>query len=197
MDYIGHPRRRRSGGRICRMTPIDLLIALFVVLTVLRGARTGLLAGVFSLVGVVVGASIGSRVAPYLMPEGENPLFGAGITQPSCCGRTTGTPLRRTAHPARVVAPQRFPYTASTGGRSLPLALAPTQRTEEEPHEASWIQGDAGCGAGRRRARGRRRAVAGGVALIEQNASGLGNAYSRARRPSPRTRARSGSTRRG
>ena len=62
------------------MTPIDLLIALFVVLTVLRGARTGLLAGVFSLVGVVVGASIGSRVAPYLMPEGENPLFGAGIT---------------------------------------------------------------------------------------------------------------------
>ena len=62
------------------MTPIDLLIALFVVLTVLRGARTGLLAGAFSLVGVVVGASIGSRVAPYLMPEGENPLFGAGIT---------------------------------------------------------------------------------------------------------------------
>jgi S1-C subfamily serine protease len=62
------------------MTPIDLLIALFVVLTVLRGARTGLLAGAFSLVGVVVGASLGSRVAPYLMPEGENPLFGAGIT---------------------------------------------------------------------------------------------------------------------
>ena len=62
------------------MTPIDLLIALFVVLTVVRGARTGLLAGAFSLVGVVVGASIGSRVAPYLMPEGENPLFGAGIT---------------------------------------------------------------------------------------------------------------------
>jgi len=62
------------------MTPLDLLIVLFVVLTVLRGARTGLLAGVFSLVGVVVGASLGSRVAPYLMPEGENPLFGAGIT---------------------------------------------------------------------------------------------------------------------
>ena len=62
------------------MTPIDLLIALFVVLTVVRGARTGLLAGAFSLVGVVVGASIGSRVAPYLMPEGENPLFAAGIT---------------------------------------------------------------------------------------------------------------------
>src|SRR5215207_2021559 len=62
------------------MTTLDLLIVLFVLLTVLRGARTGLLAGVFSLVGVVVGASLGSRVAPYLMPEGENPLFGAGIT---------------------------------------------------------------------------------------------------------------------
>ena len=62
------------------MPVLDLLIVLFVVLTVLRGARTGLLAGLFSLVGVVVGASVGSRVAPYLMPEGENPLFGAGIT---------------------------------------------------------------------------------------------------------------------
>ncbi|HEX2181556.1 MAG TPA: MarP family serine protease [Rubrobacteraceae bacterium] len=59
---------------------LDILIALFVVLVVLRGARTGLLAGVFSLVGVVLGASLGSRVAPYLLPEGENPLFGAGIT---------------------------------------------------------------------------------------------------------------------
>jgi S1-C subfamily serine protease len=62
------------------MTILDLLIALFVFLVVLRGARTGLLAGIFSLVGVVVGASVGSRVAPYLLPEGENPLFGAGIT---------------------------------------------------------------------------------------------------------------------
>lgn len=62
------------------MTTLDLLIALFVLLVVVRGARTGLLAGVFSLVGVVVGASVGSRVAPYLMPEGENALFGAGIT---------------------------------------------------------------------------------------------------------------------
>jgi S1-C subfamily serine protease len=62
------------------MTAIDLLIALFVFLVVLRGARTGLLAGVFSLVGVVLGASLGSRVAPYLLPEGERALFGAGIT---------------------------------------------------------------------------------------------------------------------
>src|SRR5918997_4767430 len=59
---------------------LDLLIALFVLLVVVRGARTGLLAGVFSLVGVVVGASVGSRVAPYLLPDGGYPLFGAGIT---------------------------------------------------------------------------------------------------------------------
>jgi S1-C subfamily serine protease len=62
------------------MTALDVLIALFVVLTVLRGARTGFLAGVFSLVGVILGASLGSRVAPYLLPEGESPIFGAGIT---------------------------------------------------------------------------------------------------------------------
>jgi S1-C subfamily serine protease len=62
------------------MVALDLLIALFVFLAVLRGARTGFLAGVFSLVGVVVGASVGSRIAPYLMPDEGNPLYGAGIT---------------------------------------------------------------------------------------------------------------------
>src|ERR671912_561914 len=59
---------------------LDVFIALFIVLTGLRGARTGFLAGVFSLVGVVVGASVGSRIAPSLMPEDGNPLYGAGIT---------------------------------------------------------------------------------------------------------------------
>jgi S1-C subfamily serine protease len=67
-------------GRIWRMPILDLFIALFVALVVVRGARTGFLAGVFSLVGVVVGASVGSRVAPTLLPENENPIFGAGIT---------------------------------------------------------------------------------------------------------------------
>ena len=62
------------------MNTVDLIIALFVFLVVLRGARTGFLAGVFSLVGVVVGASLGSRLAPLLLPEGESPIFGAGIT---------------------------------------------------------------------------------------------------------------------
>src|SRR5215218_2815153 len=59
---------------------LDVFIALFVVVVILRGARTGFLAGVFSLVGVVVGVSAGSRVAPSLMHEGGNPIYGAGIT---------------------------------------------------------------------------------------------------------------------
>src|ERR671912_848970 len=59
---------------------LDVFIALFMVVVMLRGARTGFLAGVFSLVGVVVGASAGSRIAPSLMPEGGNPIYGAGIT---------------------------------------------------------------------------------------------------------------------
>ena len=59
---------------------LDVLIALFIFVSVLRGARTGFLAGAFSLVGVVVGASVGSRIAPSLMPDSENPIYGAGIT---------------------------------------------------------------------------------------------------------------------
>src|SRR5215218_939331 len=46
---------------------LDVFIVLFVVIVVLRGARTGFLAGVFSLVGVVVGASVGSRFALSLV----------------------------------------------------------------------------------------------------------------------------------
>src|ERR687896_2538583 len=59
---------------------LDVFIALFVVVVILRGARTGFLAGVYSLVGVVVGVSAGSRVAPSLMPDGGNSIYGAGIT---------------------------------------------------------------------------------------------------------------------
>jgi S1-C subfamily serine protease len=59
---------------------LDLLIGIFIFVSVLRGARTGFLAGVFSLVGVVVGASVGSRIASSLMPDGGNPVYGAGIT---------------------------------------------------------------------------------------------------------------------
>ena len=62
------------------MTTVDLLIALFVFLVVVRVARTGLLAGVFSLVGVILGVALGSRLAPLLMPESESPILGVGIT---------------------------------------------------------------------------------------------------------------------
>ncbi len=62
------------------MAALDLVIALFVFLAVLRGARTGFLVGVFSLVGVVVGASVGSRIAPSLAPDGGNPTYRLGIT---------------------------------------------------------------------------------------------------------------------
>jgi S1-C subfamily serine protease len=62
------------------LNALDLFIGFIIVVSVLRGARTGFLAGVFSLVGVVVGASVGSRIAPSLLPEGGNPIYGAGIT---------------------------------------------------------------------------------------------------------------------
>src|SRR5215211_3842114 len=65
---------------LAELNVLDLFIALFVVVVILRGARTGFLAGVFSLVGVVVGVLAGSRVASSLMPEGGHPIYGAGIT---------------------------------------------------------------------------------------------------------------------
>ncbi len=109
------------------MTTLDLLIALFMVLTVLRGARTGFLAGVFSLVGVVLGASLGSRVAPYLLPEGESPAFQAGITLISILAfaafgevvaRTAGGALRdRLSSPASATLD-------GLGGAALGLALS-------------------------------------------------------------------------
>lgn len=59
---------------------LDLFILVFVFVAVLRGVRTGFLAGAFSLAGVVVGAALGSRLAPFLLPENESPVFRAGIT---------------------------------------------------------------------------------------------------------------------
>jgi S1-C subfamily serine protease len=63
-----------------RLNFLDLLIAIFIVVSVLRGARAGFLAGVFSLAGVVIGASVGSRIAPSLLSDGGDSLYGAGIT---------------------------------------------------------------------------------------------------------------------
>jgi S1-C subfamily serine protease len=65
---------------LASLNVLDVIIALFVVAVILRGARTGFLAGVFSLVGVVVGVSAGSRIASSLMAEDGTPIYGAGIT---------------------------------------------------------------------------------------------------------------------
>jgi len=59
---------------------LDLFILVFVFAGVLRGMQTGFLAGAFSLAGVVVGAAIGSRLAPFLLPDNEDPVFRSGIT---------------------------------------------------------------------------------------------------------------------
>src|SRR5215203_142317 len=109
------------------MAALDLIIAFFVFLAVLRGARTGFLAGVFSLVGVVVGASVGSRIAHSLMPADGNPIYGAGITLGSILAfavlgevvaRTIGGSLRnRLSSPASEALD-------SLGGAALGFALS-------------------------------------------------------------------------
>ena len=109
------------------LSALDLFIVLFIVISVLRGARTGFLAGVFSLVGVVVGASVGSRIAPSLMPDGGNPIYGAGITIGSILAfsvlgeviaRSMGASIRnRLAGPASATLDR-------LGGAALGLALS-------------------------------------------------------------------------
>ena len=67
----------------CRIRPVnvlDLFVALFVALLVWRGARTGFLAGALSLAGAVVGAALGSRLAPALLGDEEDLLFGSVMT---------------------------------------------------------------------------------------------------------------------
>ncbi len=109
------------------MDGIDLIIVVFLFLSVLRGARTGFLAGVFSLVGVVIGASVGSRIAPSLMPDNGNPIYGAGITLGSILAfavlgevvaRTVGGSIRnRLSSPASEALD-------GLGGAALGLALS-------------------------------------------------------------------------
>jgi S1-C subfamily serine protease len=109
------------------MAVLDVIIAIFVLLAVLRGASTGFLAGVFSLVGVVVGASVGSRIAHSFTPDEGNPFLGIGATLISVVAfavlgevlaRIVGGSLRN-----------RLPNPASTaldnvGGAALGLALS-------------------------------------------------------------------------
>ena len=108
---------------------LDAFILVFVLATVLRGVKTGFLAGAFSLVGVVVGAGIGSRLAPFLLPENEDPVFRAGITLASVVAfavlgevlaRTLGGSLR-----ARLKGPVSGALDGA-GGAALGLALSLT-----------------------------------------------------------------------
>ena len=86
------------------MSILDLVIILFILILVVRGARTGFLAGAFSLAGVVVGAAFGSRVAPLILADNESLFFRAGITLVSilafailgdAIARSIGRALRR------------------------------------------------------------------------------------------------------
>src|ERR671917_2104470 len=109
------------------MAALDVFIAIFVLLAVLRGARTGFLAGAFSLVGVVVGASVGSRVAHSLAQDGGNPVLGVGVTLISVVAfavlgeilaRVVGGSLRnRISNPASTALD-------NVGGGALGLALS-------------------------------------------------------------------------
>ncbi|MGH3085701.1 MAG: CvpA family protein, partial [Rubrobacteraceae bacterium] len=110
-------------------TTLDVFIGLFVLLIVVRGARTGFLAGVFSLVGVVIGASVGSRVARHLLPEGESAVFSAGITLASILAfavlgdviaRSVGGSIR-----SRLTSPTSSALDG-LGGAALGLALSLT-----------------------------------------------------------------------
>src|SRR5918998_4092502 len=108
---------------------LDVFILVFVLAGVLRGMKTGFLAGAFSLVGVVIGAAIGSRLAPFLLPENEDPLFRSGITLASIVAfavlgevlaRTFGGSLRD-----RLTGPLSATLDGA-GGAALGLALSPT-----------------------------------------------------------------------
>ena len=59
------------------MNALDLFIALFVLLFVWRGARTGFLAAALSLTGVILGAALGSRIVPALLGGREDLAFGS------------------------------------------------------------------------------------------------------------------------
>jgi S1-C subfamily serine protease len=59
---------------------LDFIIVLFVFFLAWRGAHTGFLAGALSLAGVVSGAALGSRLAPALLGDDVDLIFGSIIT---------------------------------------------------------------------------------------------------------------------
>ncbi len=111
------------------MSALDLFIALFVVLVVLRGVRTGFLGGVFSLAGVVLGVSLGSRIAPMLVPENEGLIFRAGITLASILAFAILGDVLARAVGSSIRARLRSPASErldGLGGAALGLALSLT-----------------------------------------------------------------------
>jgi S1-C subfamily serine protease len=106
---------------------LDVLIALFVLVLIVRGARTGFLAGAFSLAGVVLGAAVGSRLAPLILSSNEDPVFRAGVTLASILAfavlgdvlaRMVGASLRSRLNGSVPTALDGF------GGAALGLTLA-------------------------------------------------------------------------
>jgi S1-C subfamily serine protease len=59
---------------------LDAVIVILVVVMAWRGARTGFVAGALSLAGVILGAALGSRLAPALLGEYGERLFGPILT---------------------------------------------------------------------------------------------------------------------
>jgi S1-C subfamily serine protease len=59
---------------------LDGVILLFVIALAWRGARTGFVAGALSLAGVILGAALGSRLAPALLGEYGERVFGPVLT---------------------------------------------------------------------------------------------------------------------
>lgn len=113
-------------GKIPPVNTLDLIIGLFALLLVWRGARTGFLAGTLSLVGVLIGAALGSRVAPLLLNDAGSLLIGPVLTLVcivafavlgDAVGRTVGGALRdRLVGPAGTL--------DSLGGAAVGLTLA-------------------------------------------------------------------------
>lgn len=109
------------------LNPLDLVIILFAVILVIRGARTGFLSGAFSLAGVALGAIVGSRLAPVLLSESEDPLFRAAITLACILAfAVLGDALARSAGGAlrsRLTGPATSTADGA-GGAALGLALS-------------------------------------------------------------------------
>ena len=55
----------------CAMTTFDWILVVLIALMAWQGARSGLIGGVMSLVGFVAGALIAAKLAPLVLPAGD------------------------------------------------------------------------------------------------------------------------------